>query len=141
MSAMKLREALSKIKSLKPSQYGDDVMVRWLSILDGHIWEEMHRHYEAPEGEPEMGEGNPAGEDSPEKAYCYDLERDQERELLAPFPHDEIYMTWLGAQIDWQNAEYERYNNAMALYNAQLQALYDAYGHSHMAKQEAYIWL
>lgn len=125
---MKLREALSGIKSLKPSQYGDDVMVRWLSILDGQIWEEMLRHYEAPK--------NVAS-----RACFYDLERDQERELLAPFPHDEIYMTWLSAQIDWQNAEYERYNNAMALYNAQLQALYDAYGHSHMARQDAYIRL
>ena len=45
---MKIREALSKIKNLKPSQYADEVLIGWLSELDGSVWEEVLKAYGAP---------------------------------------------------------------------------------------------
>lgn len=100
---MKIREALSKIKNLKPSQYADEVLIGWLSELDGSVWEEVLKAYGAP---------------APALPYQKTM---LERELLIPFPHDRMYMTWMGAQIDLANAEYERYNNQMMLFNAQHQ--------------------
>ena len=59
--------------------------------------------------------------------------------MVIPFPHDQIYVTYLGAQIDYHNAEFERYNNKMMLFNAQLQEFYDAFTRSHMVKESTVI--
>lgn len=100
---MKIRQALETIKNLKPSQYSDEMLVNWLSVLDAHVWEDLLRRRGVP---------------APAVPYNRNA---LEREMLIPFPHDQIYLTWMGAQIDLMNAEYERYNNQMMLYNAQLQ--------------------
>ncbi len=100
---MKIRDALEQIKNTKPSQYGDKMLLGWLSVLDGQMWEEALKRYGAP---------------APATPYKQSM---MEMELLIPHPYDQIYLTWLGAQIDLMNAEYERYNNQMMLFNAQHQ--------------------
>jgi len=112
---MKIRKALEKIKNMKPSQYTDDVMIDWLSALDGQVWETVLRRYGVP---------------APVLPYRQQM---LERELLIPFPHDEVYIAYLGAKIDYHNAEFERYNNGMMLFNAQLQEFYDAFTRTHRA--------
>lgn len=47
----------------------------------------------------------------------YDAE-DIEETLLVEPPHDKLYRSYLCAMIDFNHAEYERYNNAMSLFNA-----------------------
>ena len=106
---MKIRQAMETIKSLKPSQCSDEILLEWISRLDGMVWEDILRGYCEPPCLP------------------YRMDADMDRELLIPFPHDEIYVTWLGAKIDYINDELDRYNNAMMLYNAQLQAFADAF--------------
>ena len=113
---MKIQEAIQDIKNMKPSQYSDEMLVKWLSALDGQVYEELMAKYGAP---------------APFLPYT---EQMLGRELLVPFPHDELYQTYLGAKIDYHNAEYERYNNGMMLFNAQLQAFYNAYTRTHMRK-------
>lgn len=44
-----------------------------------------------------------------------------ETELSVPAPHDQLYLRWLEAQIDYTNQEYLKYNNAMALFTARWQ--------------------
>ena len=111
---MKIHKAIETIRNMKPSQYDDEMLIRWLSTLDGQIYEDLMAKYGAP---------------APFLPYT---EAMMGRELLVPFPHDELYLTYLGAQIDYHNAEYERYNNGMMLFNAQLQAFYNAYTRTHM---------
>lgn len=113
---MKIHKAIETIKNMKPSQYTDEMLVNWLSTLDGQIYEDLMAKYGAP---------------APFLPYT---EQMLGRDLLAPFPHDELYLTYLGAKIDYANAEYERYNNGMMLFNAQLQAFYNAYTRTHMRK-------
>ena len=113
---MKIREAIETIKTTKPSQYNDQQLIAWLSELDGQVWEDLLAKYGAP---------------APFLPY---RRMQMEMEMLIPFPHDQIYVTYLGAKIDYHNAEFERYNNEMMLYNAQLQAFYDAYTRTHVAK-------
>lgn len=114
---MWIHEALMKIKNMKPSQYDDEMLISWLSALDGHVWEDLLAKYGAP---------------APFLPYNGQM---LNRMLLIPFPHDEIYLTYLAAQIDYHNAEYERYNNGMMLYNAQLQAFYDQYTRTHKVEK------
>lgn len=114
---MKIYEALNRIKGLKPSQYTDEQLVTWLSELDGQVWRDLLCHYET--------------EHAP--ALPYNEKGDMNRELLIPFPHDALYVSWLGAQIDYHNAETDRYTNGMMMYNAQLQAFYNDYTRSHTA--------
>lgn len=120
---MTVREALTAVKGIKPSQYDDETLVRWLGELDGRIWEDILCRY---------GEA-----DRP--ALPYHVDSDMGRALLAPFPHDDLYLKWLGAQIDYHNAEFERYNNGMVMFNAAYQAFADAWNREHMPRQDAYI--
>lgn len=48
----------------------------------------------------------------------YDAD-DIEETLLVEPPHDKLYRSYLCAMIDYANGEYDRYNNAMLLFNAQ----------------------
>ena len=112
---MKIREAIENIKTTRTSQYSDQQLMAWLSELDGHVWEEVMADTGAP---------------APFLPY---RKTQLEMDMLIPFPHDQIYVTYLGAKIDYHNAEFERYNNEMMLYNAQLQAFYDAYRRKYMA--------
>lgn len=118
---MKIREVIEKIRNIKPSQYSDEMMLAWLSVLDGQVWEDLLAKYGAP---------------APFLPYREGM---LERELLIPFPRDDIYLTYLGAQIDYNNAEYERYNNGMMLFNAQLQEYYNAYTRRNKVKKPVYI--
>lgn len=48
----------------------------------------------------------------------YDAE-DIEETLLVEPPHDKLYRTYLCAMIDFHHGEYDRFNNAMLLFNRQ----------------------
>lgn len=113
---MKIYKVIEQIKNTKPSQYTDEQLVDWLSALDGQVWADLMKRYGAP---------------APVLPYRPEV---LGRELLIPFPYDGIYMVYLAAQIDYHNAEFERYNNGMMLYNAQLQAFYNAYTREHVAE-------
>ena len=118
---MRIYNALEEIKNLKPSQYGDDWLIGWLSTLDGQVYEDLLARYGAP---------------APKLPYRAEM---LGAELVIPAPHDRIYITYLGAQIDYANAEYERYNNGMMMFNAQLQAFYNAYTRTHIVKKNTVI--
>lgn len=113
---MKIHKTIETIRNMKPSQYSDEMLLNWLSTLDGQIYEDVMAKYGAP---------------APFLPYT---EQMMGRELLVPFPHDALYLIYLGAQIDYHNADYERYNNGMLLFNAQLQAFYNAYTRTHICK-------
>ncbi|MEG2316841.1 MAG: hypothetical protein RSC91_11505 [Clostridia bacterium] len=106
---MTIAEALSTIKAVKASQYEDCMLVRWLSELDGRVWEDVLSPYAACP--------------CPTLPYAED---EGKRDLLIPFPHDDLYIKWLSARIDYHNGEIVRYENAMALFNEQLDAYMSA---------------
>ena len=55
-------------------------------------------------------------------------------ELLVSTPHDDIYIRWLEAQIDYANGEYGKYQNAMAMFNAAYSNYERYYNRNHMPK-------
>lgn len=115
---MTVPEVLMEIGRVKPHQYTPDTLTRWLSELDGRVWEDLLSNYLPEEQKP---------------AFPYSG-GDALTQLLIPFPHDDIYIKWLTAQIDFHNGDFERYNNAMMMWQEQYQGYLDSYTRSHKGK-------
>lgn len=115
---MTVKEAITQTDLLKPNQYDEKTKTAWLSVLDGNIWNEVFSYHE--EGE------TPAP---------YQYPQDAAKTLLVEEPYSDLYVKYLSAQIDYANAEYGRYNNAMTLYNAIYAAFQSYYRLHHLPKQ------
>ena len=68
---------------------------------------------------------------NPDIRLPYTVDTPSETELLIPPPFDQAYIWWLGAQMDYHNGEYTRYNNAIALFESSYQAFGDWYHRQH----------
>ena len=92
---------INRIDAIKPNIYTLSEKIQWLSTLDGIVKKEIidtHTGVQNTEFTP------------------YN-DTDIQRELLIPYPYDEIYVRWLEAQIDYTAGEYEKYNNSISLFN------------------------
>lgn len=116
---MTVPEVLMEIGRVKPHQYTNDTLVRWLSELDGRVWEDLIGHYLPEEQKPIL-------------PYSVG---DALTQLLIPFPHGDVYMKWLTAQIDFHNGDFDRYNNSMLMWQEAYQGFVDSYTRTHEAKQ------
>lgn len=116
---MTIIEAINRIDALKPNNYSQDDKVGWLSKLDGIIKEQIIDTHEDAAVTEFKG---------------YDNDTNLSAELLVPSPYDDIYIRWIEAQIDYNNGEYSKYNNAMAMYNTSYSEYEKHYNRSHMPK-------
>lgn len=114
---MKIIECLNRIDALKPNNYEIPDKLRWLSILDGNIYNNIIKTHEGAEGVVFSG---------------YDVETPIETVLLAPSPHDDVYIKWLEAQIAYAQGETGKYNNALIAYNDAYSAFERYYNRTHM---------
>ena len=121
---MRIRQAIEELRSLKPNQYSDETLLRWLSELDGQIYEEIMKNAEDAPPPPQLP---------------YRMDASLERELLAPFPHEGLYISYMSMQVDYHNGETNRYNNGMVMFNMAYQMLENAWIRNHMPKQKAVI--
>ncbi len=98
---MTISEILAEVDEIKPNTYDDNIKIKWLSELDGKVFNELvttHEH-----------------EDDIEfKGYT---EADIDEELLIPFPYTDTYRNWLFAMIDYSNGETDRFSNSMVMFN------------------------
>ena len=100
---MTIIEAVNKIDALKPNNYTTENKVAWLSTIDGIIKKEIIDTHEGADKVTFNG---------------YDANTTNDTVLLVPAPYDDIYIRWLEAQIDYNNADYGRYSNSMTMYNS-----------------------
>lgn len=121
---MKIIDAITQLQAIKPNQYDDDTIVRWLSDLDGIIYEEVIKWHES---EAEIAHGP------------YDPKTDMDTTLMVSEPYTDVYIKYLSAQVDYYNAELARYNNSMIMYNVALSSFADWYNRKHKPKQDSYI--
>lgn len=117
---MTIIEAINKVDVLKPNNYTQTEKVKWLSNLDGLIKSEIIDTHEG--GENIVFNG-------------YEDTTPVETELLVPYPYDDLYIKWLESQIDYNNAEYQKYNNSTKAYNNAYSAFERYYNRQHMPKQ------
>lgn len=107
----------------KPNGYEYADKVHWLSQIDLKIHREIiSRH----EGGAAAFEG-------------YAADADGEIELLADEAYADLYVKWLMAQIDFANAEMQRYNNSAAMFNALYEEYAAWYTREHRPLRRAYI--
>lgn len=123
---MTIREALEKVDKLKPNQFEDAEKVRWLNALDATVKAEIINTHEGAELVTFDG---------------YDEDTDTDTELLVPPPHSDIYLHYLFAQIDFNNAEYTRYNNSISMFNSKYSEFAAYYNRTHMPLQNNSITL
>lgn len=117
---MTIIEAINKIDALKPNNYTHNEKIKWLSNLDGIIKKEVIDTHEG--GADIIFTG-------------YDENTEYEKQLIVPFPYDDVYIKWLEAQIDYNNAEYGKYNNSSMAYNNAYSAFEKYYNRQHMPIQ------
>lgn len=120
---MTLAKILSMCDELKPNQYDPDTKTCWLSEVEGMVIEEILNRAEG--NDIEFG--------------SFNYEQDGEAVLLVPGKYSDLYLNYLFAKIDYNNAEYERYNNSVAVFNASFDAYAGHYRRNHMPKQPASI--
>ena len=116
---MTIQEALTRVDALKPNSYPQDTKVGWLSRIDGIIKQEIIDTHEG-------------GEDIAFDGYDHDT--NLSTKLIVSSPHDELYIKWLEAQIDYANGEIGKYNNGMAMFNAAYSDYFRHYNRLHMPK-------
>ena len=93
---MTIEEAIELCDRMKPNHYEKDDKLRWLSELDGRIRIEILDTHEGGPSEP---------------FSAYDENTPMDTELLAVPPYDGLYLHYLGAQVDYYNAEYADWYN------------------------------
>ena len=117
---MTIIEAIIKVDALKPNNYTQVEKIKWLSNLDGVIKATIIDTHEG--GEDIIFNG-------------YDDETPISTVLLVPAPYDDLYIKWLESQIDYNNAEYGKYNNSSTAYNTAYSAFERYYNRQHMPIQ------
>ena len=113
---MTITGAINRIDGIKPNGFRLDEKIRWLSALDGSVHKELHGGY-LNSVQPDF--------------VGYDERTPLTRELLVPYPYDEMYVRFLEAQIDYANGEYGKYNNSITTYNAAFTAFARYYNREH----------
>ena len=114
---MTIMEAITRLDSLKFNTYTQSNKVEWLSRLDNMVKKHIIDTHEGAEDVVFSG---------------YDDNTDLNTELLVPTPHDEMYLRWMETQIDYHNGEYDKYNNAIIMFNADWDAYQAFYTRTHL---------
>lgn len=116
---MKIGEAMDGARELMAGAVSDEMLLKWLSALDGQVKMEI---LDTHEGEHEFA------------FRGYGAETDLDTELLIPWPYDEVYRHFLTAQMLFSNGELEEYNAAAARYNERYAAYAAYYNRTHVPK-------
>ena len=119
---MTIREAIERIDSLLHNVYSRDEKIAWLSRLDLEVKQNIL----------DVHEGTRIGYFGGYHANTPDT-----MVLLVGAPYDELYLRWLEAQIHYYNGEYDKYNNAMAMFQTVYDAFTKYYRRTHMPKSAA----
>lgn len=110
---MTISAAIAACDRMRPNTFAYGEKEAWLQELEARIREEIVRTHEGAE------------------AFLAGRAQEGEDALLAPSPHESLYLFYLLARIDLMNGETARYNESAALFNAQYDAFSAAYNRAH----------
>lgn len=116
---MKMIDAINRIDSLLFNTYTTSDKISWLSKLDTMVKKHI---IDTHDGAEEVAFGG------------YTDDTDLETVLLVPAPYDEMYLRWMEAQIHYANGEYNKYNNAIIMFNTEYESYESYYNQNHMPK-------
>ena len=110
---MTISAAIAACDRMRPNTFAYGEKEAWLRELEARIREEIVRTHEGAE------------------AFLAGRAQEGEDALLAPSPHESLYLFYLLARIDLMNGETARYNESAALFNAQYDAFSATYNRAH----------
>ena len=113
---MTIIEVVNRLDALKFNTYTQDDKVEWLSRLDTMVKKQIIDTHEGAEAISFQG---------------YTTDTPMDTVLLVPAPHDEMYLRWMEAQKDYHNGEYDKYNNAIILFNSAYENYAADYNQNH----------
>lgn len=115
---MTIYEAITQFDARQFNTYSDGDKIQWLSKLDQMVKRHIIDTHECKEEIP-----------FPEYNSSTDIQNTQ---LLVPSPYDEMYFRWLEAQVCYHNGEYDKYNNAIIMFNTDYESYAAYYNRTHM---------
>ncbi|MBR5342601.1 MAG: hypothetical protein IK149_01745 [Oscillospiraceae bacterium] len=111
---MTIGEVIGRVDTLSPNQYSNEMKIRWLTNLDGRIYEEIIKTH-----------ANPLRD-------SFETYAGSSAELIVPDPYaEDLYVFYLQAMIAAQNAEDSKYEQMRVLYNEALTAFQSWYNRNH----------
>lgn len=117
---MKIIDAINRLDDLIINTYRQPDKVEWLSRLDSMVKLQIMDAHEGADAVSFSG---------------YTVDTPLDTVLLVPAPHDEMYLRWMEAQIHYHNGEYDKYNNAIIMFNAAFEAYQKHYISAHKPVQ------
>jgi hypothetical protein len=114
---MTIYEAITQFDARQFNTYSQGDKVQWLSKLDNMVKNHIIDTHE--------GKDDVAFTEYNEKTDI------QNTTLLVPSPYDEMYFRWLEAQVCYYNGEYDKYNNAIIMFNTDYEKYSDYYNRTH----------
>ena len=93
-----------------------DQKAELLRKLDGQLTETFDADWKPPVPPDDPVEPEEPAEE-PKPVWPDPVWPETDPELLMPFPHDDLYVAYLCAQIDFFNMEMDLYQNDMIVYN------------------------
>lgn len=117
---MTICHAIARYDTLYPNTFAYHEKLRWLSELDGVVFNDILSAY-SDSGITEF-EG-------------YDIRTDKHTDLLVPFPYDDIYIKYLSVMCDSVNGDSIRYQNSYILFNTAYSRFADYWNRTHRAKE------
>ena len=112
-----INQVIERVDKVKPNVYDESAKAEWLHRLDGRISREILK------------------QDPPQQ---YEYPEDGDKELLVPYPYDDMYDYFMQAMIDYNNREYGNYNNALAMYNESFTSYAKLYQRENMPKSSGW---
>ena len=117
---MTIREAITRLDALKFNTYTHEDKVGWLSRLDSAVKLQIIDNHDGANDISFSG---------------YDANTPDNTVLLVPAPFDEVYLRWMEAQIDYHNGEFDKFNNAIIMYNTAFDEYQKYYTRTHKPVQ------
>lgn len=119
---MTIEKAISKCDNTNPNTVDRLTKLDWLNQLDGLVKSEIFDNFTRNEGESEI-EYSGYNESTPDSAV-----------LLVTSPYDEIYSSWLIAQVYLLLGENTKYNAWINIFNEQMGRFENYYTRTHSPK-------
>ena len=79
---MTISEAITQLQAVKENQYDDETLVRWISDLEGTLYEDIVKNHEGSEAVPHGRSG---------------VDTDMDTVLMVPEPYSDICTRYLMA--------------------------------------------
>ena len=111
---MTINEAIGQLDSGRNNAFSRLEKIMWLDRLDRQVALFMANYENAP-----LFSG-----------YTADTPGNQQLLLSSPF--DEAYLRYMEAQMDYQNGEFTRFNNAIGLFHSAISAFENHYNRTNM---------